>query len=235
MTPDATPFPGPRAPRARAQRGASLLFAMMTVVALSLAAVALIRSVDTGTTILGNLSFKQDTLLAADRGTRLAVDWILSELNTSSTSLDTDRISQDSQSRGYLASVRPGLDPASTSPAADRVAIDWNDDQCRSQRGPSVSSTNCLRPVAPIDMGRNVSVRYLIVRLCSGPGSSSSPGVQCPRPIHVSSVVTGERGEINSQNPSRLGTATLTEYYRVIVRARGARNTISTTETLVHF
>ena len=36
------------------QRGVSLLFAMITVVALSLAAVAMIRSVDTGTTILGN-------------------------------------------------------------------------------------------------------------------------------------------------------------------------------------
>ena len=48
-------------PRRRAARGASLVFAMITVVALSLAAVALVRSVDTGLNILGNLGFKQDT------------------------------------------------------------------------------------------------------------------------------------------------------------------------------
>ena len=44
-------------PRRRAARGASLVFAMITVVALSLAAVALVRSVDTGLNILGNLGF----------------------------------------------------------------------------------------------------------------------------------------------------------------------------------
>lgn len=66
----------PTPPRRSRQRGVSLLFAMITVVALSLAAVAMIRSVDTGTTILGNLSFKQDTLLAADEATRLAIKWL---------------------------------------------------------------------------------------------------------------------------------------------------------------
>ncbi len=51
--------------RRSAQRGVSLVFSLITLVALSLAAVALIRSFATGATILRNLSFEQDTLLSA--------------------------------------------------------------------------------------------------------------------------------------------------------------------------
>lgn len=209
------------------QRGASLLFAMITVVALSLAAVALIRSVDTGTTILGNLSFKQDTLMAADEATRLAIQWLQQQQKNNPDSLNTTQRDQ-----GYWAQLVPGLDPTSTRTTAPRVAIDWNGDTCKSQRGPT--PTDCL-PVATKSLANQITARYLIVRLCSEAGSSTNGSNQCPRPLNSSSLVTGERGEINSQNPMRIGSSTVTEYYRILVRAQGARNTVSTTETLVHF
>ena len=47
------------------QRGMSLLFTIMTLVVLSLAAVALVRSVDIGALIVGNLAFKQDATAAS--------------------------------------------------------------------------------------------------------------------------------------------------------------------------
>ena len=209
------------------QRGASLLFAMITVVALSLAAVALIRSVDTGTTILGNLSFKQDTLMAADEGTRLAIQWLEQQQKN-----NPDGLNVSQPDLGYQAQLVPGLDPTSTRTAATRVLIDWNGDACRSQRGPTPAG--CL-PVATKALANQVTARYLIVRLCSEAGSSTSGSNQCPRPLNTSSLVTGERGEINTQNPTRIGSSTFTEYYRILVRAQGARNTVSTTETLVHF
>jgi Tfp pilus assembly protein PilX len=209
------------------QRGASLLFAMITVVALSLAAVALIRSVDTGTTILGNLSFKQDTLMAADEATRLAIQWLDDQQKNAPDSLHVTQ-----RNLGYWAQLVPGLDPTSTSTSGTRVAIDWNNDSCQSQRGPRPA--DCV-PVVTRSLANQVTARYLIVRLCSEPGSSLNGINRCPRPLNASNLTTGERGEINSQNPVRISASAAAEYYRILVRAQGARNTVSTTETLVHF
>jgi len=222
-----TPAPAPTPRHRRRQRGVSLLFAMITVVALSLAAVAMIRSVDTGTTILGNLSFKQDTMLASDEATRLAIQWLETQQKNAPESLHATQRDQ-----GYWAHLVPGLDPTSTSTSASRVAIDWNNDSCRSQRGPT--PLDCL-PAQAKSLANQITARFLIVRLCSASGSSTDASNQCPRPLSVSSQVTNERGEINSQNPVRIGSSTMAEYYRIVVRAQGARNTVSTTETLVHF
>lgn len=58
------------------QRGIVLFFALIALVVMSLAAVALIRSVDTSTMIAGNLAFKQSATTAADAGIENAVDWL---------------------------------------------------------------------------------------------------------------------------------------------------------------
>lgn len=209
------------------QRGASLLFAMITVVALSLAAVAMIRSVDTGTTILGNLSFKQDTLLATDEATRLAIQWLDERQQT-----DPEALNVTQADLGYRAHLVPGLDPTSTSLSPQRVAIDWNNDSCRSQRGPT--PVDCLK-AHELKLANQITARYLIVRLCSEEGSSTAGNNQCPRPLNSTRQFTKEQGEINSQNAVRIGSSSTAEYFRIVVRAQGARNTVSTTETLVHF
>lgn len=58
------------------QRGVVLFFALVALVAMSLAAVALIRSVDTSTLIAGNLSFKQSAIIGGDAGIEAAVTWL---------------------------------------------------------------------------------------------------------------------------------------------------------------
>lgn len=58
------------------QRGVVLFFALIAVVLMSLAAVALIRSVDTGTLIAGNLAFKQAVTSSAD----IAIDDAMNQL-----------------------------------------------------------------------------------------------------------------------------------------------------------
>jgi len=60
-------------PRTR-QRGVVLFVALVSMVVLSLAAVALIRSVDTGTSIAGNLAAKQATLGPINYAIERAVD-----------------------------------------------------------------------------------------------------------------------------------------------------------------
>lgn len=77
-----------------AQRGIVLFFALIALVAMSLAAVALIRSVDTNSLIAGNLAFKQSTLLSADRGVESAITW---------ASGNASALSANSVANGYYA------------------------------------------------------------------------------------------------------------------------------------
>eukprot|EP01136_Pigoraptor_vietnamica_P031754 Opistho-1_new@92711 len=95
-------FASPRTP-ASAGRGVALVFALLALVALSLGAVALIRSVDTGVLALGNLSFKQSGLASGSRRADDAMDWLAANMGT--VVLDSDQPAQ-----GYYASSLDTLD-----------------------------------------------------------------------------------------------------------------------------
>ncbi len=60
------------------QRGVVLFFTLIALVVMSLAAVALIRSVDTNNLIGGNLAFKQSGTSSGDRGIEAAISWLSS-------------------------------------------------------------------------------------------------------------------------------------------------------------
>jgi Tfp pilus assembly protein PilX len=59
-----------------AQQGVVLLMALIMLVALTLAGIALVRSVDTTNLIAGNLAFKQAATSSGDRGTEDAVAFL---------------------------------------------------------------------------------------------------------------------------------------------------------------
>lgn len=208
------------------QRGASLLFALITVAALSLAAVALIRSVDTGVGILGNLAFKQDSLMASDEATRQAITWLGN--NITGTTLQSSIAAQ-----GYSALHLATLDPTGARTDATRVVIDWSDKPCSSYASGSYAS--CFTPTTQITLGNGVKAQYVVLRLCSAAGDATAGTISCAKPLTSSTSISGERGEIGAQNTGRVGASALAQYFRVIVRTQGARQTVSTTETLVHF
>ena len=56
----------------RSQQGAMLIIALIVLVAMSLAGIAMMRSVDTGTLVAGNIAFKQSSLHATDHGLQAA-------------------------------------------------------------------------------------------------------------------------------------------------------------------
>jgi type IV pilus assembly protein PilX len=80
------------------QRGVVLLIALIALVALTLAGIALVRSIDTGNVIAGNLAFKQAALQVSDTGVEAAVAALP---NIVSGSLDTDIPGQ------YFATIQP--------------------------------------------------------------------------------------------------------------------------------
>ena len=62
--------------RRTAQRGLSLIITLISLVVMAFAGIALLRSVDTGTLIAGNLGLQETALASADAGTETAIAWL---------------------------------------------------------------------------------------------------------------------------------------------------------------
>lgn len=204
------------------QRGVSLVFALITLVALGMASVAMIRSVDTGTLILGNMGFKQDTQLAAEDAARTAMTWLVN--NSASTALHSNSVAN-----GYYASVNNQLNP--TGNGTGTLLIDWDGSgSC------TVSATRWC-PAPELSLLNGVKARYLIVRLCTGAGdpNGAAATIHCAKPLTASVVDTGGRGSLDYVTSTHGSTGSRTQYYRILVRARGPRNTTTFTETVIHF
>ncbi len=70
-------LPSARPPgRARRQRGVVLFIALIAMVVLSLAGVALIRSVDTAASVAGNIAFREASTTAVNLAVEQAVNWV---------------------------------------------------------------------------------------------------------------------------------------------------------------
>ena len=208
------------------QQGSALIFALMTLVALMLAAVALVRSVDTGSRVLGNLGFKQDATAAADKATSAAIATLGGiDLNSNlaggvyyATSLDSlDTTGQQ---------IQPGAPGYTT-----RAVVNWDIDNCAYAPSPAVCA---VTPSAPITIDANTTARYFVTRLCLTAGDPTAAGNTCPRPLRSSSSAAPPKGSLDYAHYERFAGVS-GPYYRIVVRVVGARGTTSFTETIVHF
>jgi len=144
------PLPKPRFERVRAmqQRGVVLFFTLIALVAMSLAAVALIRSVDTSTLIAGNLAFKQAATTSGDAGIEAAVNWMAAieaannAINVLNDPAHPFNITDLAARPGYHSSADPALDIT-----ADAT---WDD----------------VNNVLVGTDGSGNTVRYIIQRMC---------------------------------------------------------------------
>jgi type IV pilus assembly protein PilX len=134
------------------QRGVVLFFALISLLAIMLAAVALVRSVDTSTIIAGNLAFKQAATSSGDAGTEAAIAWLTAtEAANNSLSVYTDTthaFNNDNPAAGYYSSVNPNLSLT----ASSGTRITWTD------------ADSVLVLPDPDSSGN--SVRYVIQRMC---------------------------------------------------------------------
>jgi hypothetical protein len=149
-----------RGPR-RAEGGLVLFIALIVLVAMTLAGIALMRSVDTALVVAGNMAFKQSAVSVADRGTQEAAAWLVA--NSAGQTLHSDN-----PSAGYSASIVPGLPEP-----------DWFDMN-------SWANSFVVNGGTP-DAAGNV-VRYQIHRLCNAVGP---PGGGCALYFGTSTAATG--------------------------------------------
>ncbi len=89
--------------RRQRQRGVVLFIALIVLVAMTLAGIALSRSVGTGILIAGNLAFQHGATSSADAGIEAGRTWLMAQ--------DADTLRVD-QARGYFANWDTAFDPA---------------------------------------------------------------------------------------------------------------------------
>lgn len=216
-------------PATHSQDGLSLIFALLALAALSLGAVALIRSVDTGTLVLGNLSFKQDAMVSAEQATDSAIAWLkdyATPNNDSNSASAGGRI-------GYYASNHPTVDVTGQSGDSTRELIDWDgDDKCTFAANAGANACTLNPYTLPTTKNDGSKTQYVIFRLCNATGAITDDSA-CMKPSNAVNAST-KRGKLDYSDYARFTNA-IGPYYRIVVRSVSARNTASFTETIVHF
>lgn len=124
------------------QRGAALFIALIALVSMTLAGIALVRSVDTSNLIAGNLAFRQAALHASDAGVEKAFDALGTIV---ATSLDAN---YPGGCAAGACNYYPTLQAADTKGVP--TVIVWS----------AVPSTT---------VNSDYNVKYVIDRLCNGP------------------------------------------------------------------
>ena len=207
-----------RLPRARSaagsQQGMVLFIALIVLVAMTLAGLALVRSVDTANVIAGNLAFKQSTLQAGDLGVEAAVTALPTII---AGSVDTDltpAASSTNPNYWYYASRREtdtyGVPTQKQNGAAGAAAaIDWSQ-----------------LPIATTTAGGSVRVQMVIDRLCNGPPPVTDLLANC-------FAEAGVGGSGSQKAGASIFTATPTVYYRLTARVTGPRNTVSMVQAIL--
>lgn len=208
------------APIPRRQYGMSLMVVMVSLVILSIGAVGLIRMVDTSSLVAGNMAFKQSTTITADSATERALLWMQNAAD----------LTVDNAGQGYYATSLTELDVGGKSAVTTRAIVDWSGDNCAYAATGSFSS--CRTPSPEVTFG-DYTTRFIIARMCKLSGSIDASGNSCIKPIKLT-LQSGGKGANDYGAPGAKPVSSL-PYYRVVVRSVGPRNTISFTETYVHF
>lgn len=213
----------PRVPfkpvRVTKQRGVVLFFALISLIAIMLAAVALVRSVDTNTIIAGNLALQQAATRSADAGTEAAITW-LAGIETANASknvlIDSNHpFNQNAATNGYYANTDSALSLTATS----GTRIQWVDADSKA--------------LAAADSSGN-STRYVIQRMCRTAGVAAKDA-NC-----LFSSSSADNSNQNVPLPQDIckgdgcPAAGQAVQMRVTSRTTGPRNTLSYVQTFVY-
>lgn len=204
----------------RRQRGVVLLVALIALVAISLAGIALMRSVDTGLVIAGNLAFKQAATPIADAGAEQAIQWLVA---------NKDLLASDVPAAGYYATWRSACDVSGGRTVATDDDVVWT---------PGAGGrANCGMVAASVGSSAlldGYEASYVINRMCDAEGLPNTPKVFC-------SVFQNDAagGTSSTKQGASYGQTPLTganqQYYRITTRVAGPRNTSSIVQTIVGF
>lgn len=195
-------------PANTAQRGTVLLLTLIVLVVLLLGGVALVRSFDTSLLTAGNIAFKRDLVNQGER----VVPVVLQLFQTGALKTADARQNND-KGRNYSAAILP------TNPQGVPLALLDNG---------AFTSVGAIGNDI-VAQGQNVKIRYVIDRMCKGPGLDTDLGAAgCILSVSELSQATSLTGIGGSEfdgpggEPSAVPQQVV---YRISVRVDGPRNT----------
>lgn len=193
-----------------AQGGVVLVVTLIVLVAMTLAGIALLRSVDTSTVIAGNLSFRQSAAASGDKGVEAAIAWLGAHVGGT--------LEADLANNGYYATSQDALDMTGNKTPENRDDdLDW--------------SGNGVTTLDKDDAGNVVA--YVIHRMCNTPGPLN--GATCATDLE--NPQGGSQGSSRPMLTYQPGSWTeplaTRGYYRITARVSGPRNTISYIQAVV--
>lgn len=195
--------PRPRPPAQR-QRGVVLFMALIALIALTLAGLAMVRSMDTGNVIAGNMAFRQAAMQNSDVGIEAAYLALPGILNTS----------KDANVANQYFALRQAVDTNGVP-----TAVNWANVPCRDNANLSISCT-----------GAEYQVKYVIDRLCEQQTSGSTviTDVQGYCFVDISTGKSGSKGAFQAVFSSADSV-----YYRITVQVSGPRNTTAYVQAII--
>jgi type IV pilus assembly protein PilX len=196
---------------ARRQRGVVLLIALIVLVAMTLAGIGMMRSIDAGTLVAGNIGFREAAVATADTGVESARAWLIANMNS---------LSADNPGMGYYSTRQDTLDMTGNRTEGGTDGVNWG--------GSDPTQSTAAYSLGTVDTSGN-TVFYLIHRLCSIPGNINAPLQTCAFSVQNQVGSTQSAPDYSSYGL----TTALSPYYRVTVRVNGPKNTVSYVQALI--
>jgi len=183
----------------RKQRGIVMFIALIVMVALSLAAIALVRSVDTTNAVIGNLSFRMASILPGNQAVEKAAAALFPNADIASAIRIADTTA-DYLPENYYAKKRVD-DPRGVPDLLQKK-----------------STFDAAGLTKVTDDSTKTEIRYVIERMCSGTGVPTYDKCDFLLPRTPKGKTSDEF------EPPDLGQAV---FYRVTIRVDGPQNTTS--------
>jgi Tfp pilus assembly protein PilX len=200
-----------RAPRLpRRERGVVLMIALIVLVALTLAGLSMVRTVDTGSTIAGNFAFRQAALSAADSGVEAAFGVLNGSAGNGVVQSAPDNLVANKYYPVMQATDANGVP----------TGITWTS---------AYTLSDVPAGVTAVTVPAGYDVRFVIERMCTGAYPVTDVAGKC-----VNERTTDASGGSVGIGRPRFTGATKTNY-RVTVRVEGPRNTVSVAQAIVAF
>ena len=176
-----------------------MFIALIVMVALSLAAIALVRSVDTSSAIVGNLSFRMASILPGNLGVEKAAAALFQDADIANAVRIPDK-NADYSAENYFASRQ----------AEDARGIPVFLQKKANYTFPVLSANDS-------STGQATEIRYVIERMCTQPGLPTVATCDLLPPKFNPGTTIGDEAFTFPGSP----------FYRVTIRVDGPQNTAS--------
>lgn len=191
----------------RSERGTVLIIALIILVAMTLAGIATMRSVDTATLMAGNIAFRQSAVNAADQGLQAGFAWM--SANMSSANLNSDIAGS-----GYFAN-------AATEEPKWFDPIVWAGAAQLNGGAPDAAGNRVWYKVERMCPLKDCAANAVCNSVANTCGSTPDPGL------------LSREGQDHFRQTSNIFTKPPAIHYRVTAKAEGPRGSVSIVQIML--